>query len=128
MDGKDGNLVLLGERPLVAETPEHLLDDDTTPTAKFYVRNNGQLPDPAANADAWKIKIDGEVNTPIELTLGEIKQRFRPVTYRLQLECGGNGRSAFMPEARGNQWGEWRHGLRRMDRRAAARRAAGRRA
>jgi sulfite oxidase len=104
MDGKDGNLVLLGERPLVAETPEHLLDDDTTPNAKFYIRNNGQVPEPAANADAWKIRIDGEVNTPIELTLGEIKQRFRPVTYRLQLECGGNGRSAFVPEARGNQW------------------------
>jgi sulfite oxidase len=105
MDGKDGNLVVLGDKPLVAETPEHLLDDDTTPTAKFYVRNNGLIPEPAANPDAWKIKIDGEVEAPLELSLGEIKQRFRPVTYRLQLECGGNGRSAFTPEARGNQWG-----------------------
>jgi sulfite oxidase len=104
MDGKDGNLVLLGERPLVAETPEHLLDDDTTPTARFYIRNNGQIPEPSANPDAWKIRIDGEVNSPLELTLGEIKQRFRPATYRMQLECGGNGRSAFVPEARGNQW------------------------
>jgi hypothetical protein len=25
---------VLGDRPLVAETPEHLLDDDVTPTAK----------------------------------------------------------------------------------------------
>ena len=32
--GKSDKLVLLGERPLVAETPEHLLDDDTTPTDK----------------------------------------------------------------------------------------------
>jgi DMSO/TMAO reductase YedYZ molybdopterin-dependent catalytic subunit len=104
MDGKDGNLVVLGERPLVAETPENLLDDDTTPTSKFFVRNNGQLPEPVADADAWKIKIDGEVNAPMEISLGEIKQRFRPVTYRMQLECGGNGRSAFVPEARGNQW------------------------
>jgi DMSO/TMAO reductase YedYZ molybdopterin-dependent catalytic subunit len=103
MDGKD-SLVLLGERPLVAETPEHLLDDETTPTTKFYIRNNGQIPEPAANADGWKIRIDGEVNTPLELTLGEIRQRFRPATYRMQLECGGNGRSAFVPEARGNQW------------------------
>src|SRR5262245_47927513 len=30
--GKDSNLVVLGDKPLVAETPEHLLDDDTTPT------------------------------------------------------------------------------------------------
>ena len=39
--GKDPGLVVLGDKPLVAETPEHLLDDDTTPTAKFFIRNNG---------------------------------------------------------------------------------------
>src|SRR5882672_8495215 len=30
--GKDEKLVVLGEKPLVAETPENLLDDATTPT------------------------------------------------------------------------------------------------
>ena len=30
--------------------------------------------------------------------------RFPNVTYQLVLECGGNGRSFFEPEARGNQW------------------------
>jgi sulfite oxidase len=39
--GKAPGLSLLGDRPLVAETPEHLMDDDTTPTSKFFVRNNG---------------------------------------------------------------------------------------
>src|SRR3954463_1480504 len=34
--GKSEKLVLLGERPLVAETPENLLDDDVTPTEKFF--------------------------------------------------------------------------------------------
>ena len=34
--------MVLGDRPLVAETPENLLDDDTTPTDKFFVRNNGK--------------------------------------------------------------------------------------
>ena len=48
--------------------------------------------------------IDGEVNQKLELTLGELKSRFRPVTRRLVLECGGNGRSFFTPQARGNQW------------------------
>ncbi|HEX6980839.1 MAG TPA: sulfite oxidase [Alphaproteobacteria bacterium] len=103
MDGK-ADLVILGERPLVAETPEHLLDDETTPIEKFFIRNNGQIPDPVADPEAWKITIDGEVNTPIEITLGDLKRRFQPVTYRMQLECGGNGRSFFTPEARGNQW------------------------
>jgi sulfite oxidase len=102
--GKSDKLVVLGDRPLVAETPEHVLDDDTTPTDKFFVRNNGPLPEAASNPDSWKIVIDGEVNQKLELTLGELKSRFRPVTRRLVLECGGNGRSYFTPQARGNQW------------------------
>ena len=95
---------MLGDRPLVAETPESLLDDDTTPTAKFFIRNNANTPDPAKDPDSWKLTIDGEVNQKLEITLGELKKRFRPVTRRLVLECGGNGRSFFTPTARGNQW------------------------
>jgi sulfite oxidase len=102
--GKSDKLVVLGDRPLVAETPENVLDDDTTPTDKFFVRNNGPTPEAASNPDSWKIVIDGEVNQKLELTLGELKSRFRPVTRRLVLECGGNGRSYFTPQARGNQW------------------------
>ena len=102
--GKNDGLVVLGERPLVAETPESLLDDDTTPTEKFYIRNNGQIPDEAKDPDAWKIVIDGSVENKIEITLGELKKKYKTVTYRMVLECGGNGRSAFSPPARGNQW------------------------
>jgi sulfite oxidase len=102
--GKSDKLVVLGDRPLVAEAPENVLDDDTTPTDKFFVRNNGPLPEAASNPDSWKVVIDGEVNQKLELTLGELKSRFRPVTRRLVLECGGNGRSFFTPQARGNQW------------------------
>lgn len=102
--GKDEKLVVLGDRPLVAEAPESLLDDDTTPTGKFFIRNNANTPDAAKDPDSWKLTIDGEVNQKLEITLGELKKRFRPVTRRLVLECGGNGRSFFTPTARGNQW------------------------
>lgn len=102
--GKDTGLVVLGDRPLVAETPEQLLDDETTPTSKFFIRNNGQIPDAPSDADAWKLTVDGEVNNKLDLTLGELKRRFQPKTYRMVLECGGNGRSSFSPAARGNQW------------------------
>jgi sulfite oxidase len=103
MPGK-ANLVVLQDRPLVCETPEHWLDDEVTPTDKFFIRNNGGIPEAAADPKAWKIKVDGEVNTPLELSVGELEQRFQPVTLKLQLECGGNGRAGFQPEARGNQW------------------------
>jgi DMSO/TMAO reductase YedYZ molybdopterin-dependent catalytic subunit len=104
MDGKADGLVVLGDRPLVAETPEHLLDDDVTPTGRFFIRNNGQIPDPPADGNAWELTIDGEVNTPLKLRVGELMQRFPAVTLRLLLECGGNGRSFYQPTARGNQW------------------------
>jgi DMSO/TMAO reductase YedYZ molybdopterin-dependent catalytic subunit len=102
--GKDSNLVVLGDKPLVAETPEHLLNDDTTPTEKFFIRNNGTPPQAPSDPNAWKLTIDGEVNKPIEITLGELRKRAPAKTYRMVLECGGNGRSFFTPQARGNQW------------------------
>jgi DMSO/TMAO reductase YedYZ molybdopterin-dependent catalytic subunit len=104
MPGKAG-IVILQDRPLVCETPEHMLDDEVTPNDRFFIRNNGGIPDVAADPKAWKIKVDGEVNTPLELAVGELETRFQAVTLKLQLECGGNGRSGFQPEARGNQWG-----------------------
>src|SRR5688500_11384694 len=75
--GKNDKLALLGERPLVAETPEHLLDDDTTPNDKFFVRNNGMIPDEARSAETWRILVDGEVDQPLDLSLAELKYRFR---------------------------------------------------
>jgi DMSO/TMAO reductase YedYZ molybdopterin-dependent catalytic subunit len=102
--GKNKGLVVLGDRPLVAETPESLLDDDTTPIEKFYIRNNGQMPEATKEPDAWKITIDGEVEKPLTITLGELKSRFPAVTRRIVVECGGNGRAFYTPQARGNQW------------------------
>ncbi len=102
--GKSDKLVVLGERPLVAETPEHMLDDDTTPTDKFFIRNNGLVPEAAKDPAAWKIVVEGEVDNKLELTLADLKARFRTLTRRMVLECGGNGRSFFSPQARGNQW------------------------
>src|SRR6187401_2206457 len=102
--GKSDKLVVIGERPLVAETPEHLLDDDTTPIEKFFIRNNGQIPEAAKEPDKWKFTVEGEVNKKLERTLGELKSKFKPQTRRFVLECGGNGRSFFSPPASGNQW------------------------
>jgi DMSO/TMAO reductase YedYZ molybdopterin-dependent catalytic subunit len=104
MDGK-GPLILQGERPLNAETPETLLDEPVTSYANFFIRNNGGVPDATNDPQGWKVRVDGEVNTPLELTVGELERRFPVVTRQLQMECGGNGRSFFTPQTRGNQWG-----------------------
>ncbi|MDF1585283.1 sulfite oxidase [Rhodospirillales bacterium YIM 152171] len=102
LEGKDG-LIVLNDRPINAETPAHLLDDDVTPTARHFVRNNGIVPD-NTSAEGWKLVIDGEVERPLELTIEDLKSQFEVVEYALQLECGGNGRAGFNPPAKGNQW------------------------
>jgi DMSO/TMAO reductase YedYZ molybdopterin-dependent catalytic subunit len=102
LEGKDG-LTIYNDRPVNAETPAHLLDDDVTPTNRHFIRNNGALPE---NADpkTWKLKVDGEVGKPLELSIDDLKKNFEVVTARLVIECAGNGRAGFNPPASGNQW------------------------
>ena len=103
--GKDG-LTVLNDRPINAETPAHLLDDDVTPNNRYFVRNNGTVPEMAEKMDAtgWTLTVDGLVDNPMTLSLDDLKSKFTPVKLKLQHECGGNGRAAFNPPARGNQW------------------------
>jgi len=98
--GKNG-LSILNNRPLNAETPSHLLDDTITPNDRHFIRNNGLVPQ--IDATDWTLTVDGEVHTPLVLTLEQLK-RFKQYTYALQIECGGNGRAGFNPPAKGNQW------------------------
>lgn len=102
MDGKQG-LTVLNDRPLNAETPPELLDDAITPTARHFIRNNG-IPPEDADPQAWRLAIDGFVDTPLDLSIADLRADFEVVTLALLLECGGNGRAFFDPPAKGNQW------------------------
>ena len=103
--GKDG-LTVLNDRPINAETPAHLLDDQVTPASRLFVRNNGVPPSvDSIDPDNWTIEFAGESCVrPMSISLPELRSRFRHYTLQLQLECGGNGRSEYYPPARGNQW------------------------
>ncbi len=100
--GKDG-LTLLNDRPVNAETPAHLLNDAITPTARHFVRNNG-IPPEEVDVDAWTLTIDGLVDNPMTLSIKDLKEKFEVHEMALVVECGGNGRAAFDPPAKGNQW------------------------
>ena len=103
--GKEG-LIVLNDRPVNAETPAHLLDDRVTPGKHLFVRNNGTPPAAAGiDPNEWTLTFGGEsVEQELRFTVAELKERFEHHTYQLQLECGGNGRSEFVPPASGNQW------------------------
>lgn len=100
--GKDG-LVVFNDRPWNAETPAHLLDDDVTPVNRHFIRNNGGVPE-KTDPQGWMLTIDGAVNKPLQLSIDDLKKRFKPVSLKLTIECGGNGRAGFNPPTSGNQW------------------------
>jgi len=102
IEGKDG-LTYLNDRPINAETPPHLLNDDITPTSRHFIRNNG-IPPQDVNAQDWRLTVNGLVLNGLELSIEDLKKRFEVVTRALVIECGGNGRAAFKPPASGNQW------------------------
>ena len=102
--GKAG-LRILSERPLNMETPPPLLDDDVTPANRMFVRNNGAPPSLSNDGlRDWTLSIDGLVDSPLTLSIADLKSSFENVTLQLQLECGGNGRKYFSPGVSGNQW------------------------
>jgi len=103
-------LRILNPRPLNIEALPHLLDDFVTPESRLFVRNNGLISETVKNmfetkdTSQWALTIDGEVNKKLKLSLNDLKTKFKIYTYQLVLECGGNGRAAFSPPAKGNQW------------------------
>lgn len=98
--GKE-KLIVRSMRPPDFETPVALLDSFITPNDLFYVRSH--LPVPQVDAAAWSLKVGGEVNSPLALSLDEVK-KLPAVTITTTLECAGNGRAFFEPALAGIQW------------------------
>ena len=85
-----------------AETPLEALTTYLTPNDLFFVRNHWipRMPDPRT----WALRVDGEVGTPLELSLEELKA-MPQATVTCVLQCAGNGRSFMKPVVPGVQWG-----------------------
>ena len=98
--GKD-KLIIRSIRPPDFETPVSLLNSYITSNENFYVRSH--IPIPQIDAAGWALKIGGEVNSPITLSLDEIR-KLPAVTITNTLECAGNGRAFFQPAVAGIQW------------------------
>ncbi len=103
-EGKHKEMILLSDRPINLESQPHLLDDDITPEDKMFIRNNGNLPE-KIDISTWQLEVSGEsVMSKKVFSLNDLKTKFKSYTYQLVLECGGNGRGGFSPQAAGNQW------------------------
>lgn len=98
-------LILLTDRPVQLETPRHYFRTAFTPNEAFYVR--WHLPEIPNRVDlaSWRLKIEGNVNQPLELTFGDLLEKFKPVSIAAVNQCSGNSRSRLQPRAAGGQWG-----------------------
>jgi len=94
-------LIIRSARPEDLETPVHLLTDWITPNELFYVRSHFYTP--RIDEASWSLKIDGEVTSPLSLTLAQLKA-MPSRTVVATLECAGNGRGLFNPPVAGIQW------------------------
>lgn len=95
------------QKPYNAEPPLELLTDKfLTPNALFYVRNHLPVPQVSMKDYRLKVKVEGR-NSPTELTLEDLKAKFKQYTITAAIQCGGNRRNAMskVKHVRGLPWG-----------------------
>jgi DMSO/TMAO reductase YedYZ molybdopterin-dependent catalytic subunit len=98
-------LILLTDRPVQLETPRNYFRTAITPNEAFFVRwHLPEIPNAVDLAD-WKLRIEGNVNKPLALSLRDLTQKFKAVSVAAVNQCSGNSRSRFQPRVAGGQWG-----------------------
>ncbi len=86
------SLIVHSETPFNAEPPlaalrAHFL----TAQSDFYVRSHGNIP--ALDPATYRLAVGGQVATPLDLSLSELKSRFPHHTVTAIMQCAGNRRA-----------------------------------
>ncbi len=91
INSKHPALIVYEELPFNAAPPLQLLRENfITPQELFFVRNHAPVPNiEEAN---YRLVVDGMTNTPLQLTLEDIRKNFSRETVTATLQCAGNRR------------------------------------
>jgi sulfite oxidase len=93
--------------PLNSEPPlVELVRDVITPVEWFYVRTHGTIP--AIDEGRFVLEVDGAVETPLRLTMRDVRAKFEKSTVTAALQCAGNRRTemiAIAPVPGEVEWG-----------------------
>jgi len=100
------DLILLTSRPPQLETPMKYFDRAITPNDAFYVRYHIFPIPTSVDLDTWRLKIAGHVDSPLELSMHDLKTKFPASRLVAVNQCSGNSRGRFEPRVFGGQWGE----------------------
>jgi DMSO/TMAO reductase YedYZ molybdopterin-dependent catalytic subunit len=95
-------LIVREQDPLNLEMPFSSLSGFITPNESFYVRCH--FPIPEISAPQWRLKVEGEVEVPCDLSYDELLG-MQSHTIAATLECAGNNRIFLEPKVKGVQWG-----------------------
>src|SRR5438067_12032588 len=89
------------KEPPNLEMPFSALEDFVTPNERFYVRCH--FPIPKINERDWRLKVEGKVARPFEVTMEDLRQ-MPAHTITSTLESAGNSRVFLVPKVKGVQW------------------------
>jgi len=99
-------LILLTTRPPQLETPFSVFNEGIiTPNDAFFVRYHlSQIPT-TIDPEKFTLDVQGKVNSPLKLSLAQLKRDFEPVEIVAVNQCSGNGRGFSSPRVAGGQMG-----------------------
>lgn len=99
-------LIRLTARPPQLETPFSVFNEGAiTPNDAFFVRYHLAGLPASIDPDSYRIEVGGKVNTPLSLSLDDLKTGFEPVELVAVNQCSGNSRGLFDPRVGGGQLG-----------------------
>ncbi|MFJ9033244.1 sulfite oxidase [Streptomyces sp. NPDC102274] len=87
-------MVVHEAKPYNAEPPPGALLGQITPLDTFYGRNHGPIP--RMDVASWRLRVDGLVDRPLELSMDELRSRFPERKVVATLQCAGNRRADLM--------------------------------
>jgi sulfite dehydrogenase len=100
------DLILLTSRPAQLETPMRYFDRAITPNDAFFVRYHTFPTPTSVDLGAWRLRVGGRVDHPLELSLDELKTKFPRAAVTAVAQCSGNSRGRFSPRVLGGEWGD----------------------
>ncbi len=100
------SLIRLTTRPPGLETPFEVFNEGViTPNDAFFVRYHmANLPF-TIDPEDYRLRIEGKVERPLQLTLDDLKTGFEGVELVAVNQCSGNSRAFFEPRVAGGQLG-----------------------
>jgi DMSO/TMAO reductase YedYZ molybdopterin-dependent catalytic subunit len=81
--------------------PLEALRHPITPVGLHYLLIHYDIP--FLDGDSWSLTVDGAVELPLDLTLGELRRR-EVVDVAATMECAGNGRALLEPHVVSQPW------------------------